>query len=107
MFTEWKWGFSRTHQLLLFCSSPTSWGFLRVEKAYELKALSFADDVAWWAEGRTDREVVYKLANTSKVVCNWAEDNSVAFDHRKWRLSFSVAEDVVLQFFFFCLFIHA
>jgi len=32
-----------------------------VEERADVKALSFVDDVAWWAEGRNETEVARKL----------------------------------------------
>jgi hypothetical protein len=43
--------------------------FKEAEGKYEVKGLSFADDVAWWTEGRDDQEVVDRLSRASEVAC--------------------------------------
>lgn len=48
-----------------------------------VKALSFADDISWWSEGKTEEEVAEKLTETSRVACEWASRNGVIFDHGK------------------------
>jgi hypothetical protein len=57
--------------------------FQEVEETCQVKGLSFADDVAWWAEGRNDQEVAERLSKASKAACSWASSNGVSFDHRK------------------------
>jgi len=58
--------------------------FDEVEKRYEgVKALSFADDISWWAEGKTDEEVAKKLSRASEVAEEWSSKNGVTFDHGK------------------------
>jgi hypothetical protein len=58
--------------------------FEEVERRCEgVKALSFMDDISWWAEGKTEEEVAAKLSQTSEVACEWASKNGVAFDHGK------------------------
>jgi hypothetical protein len=55
--------------------------FEEVEKVCEAKALSFADDVAWWAEGKNGKEVAERLAKASEAACDWADRNGMSFDH--------------------------
>jgi len=58
--------------------------FEEVEKRVEgVKALSFADDISWWAEGKTDKEVAAKLEKASEVLMTWGIENGVIFDHSK------------------------
>jgi len=51
-----------------------------VEERADVKALSFVDDVAWWAEGRNETEVARKLTNAATYAVEWASENAVAFD---------------------------
>jgi hypothetical protein len=62
--------------------------FKEVEETTQVKGLSFADDVAWWAEGKDDQEVADRLSRASETACRWARDNGVAFDHRKTEALF-------------------
>jgi len=48
-----------------------------------VKALSFADDISWWAEDKNEKEVVEELAEASKAAVSWGEENGIAFDHSK------------------------
>jgi len=58
--------------------------FEEVEKRVPgVKALSFADDISWWAEGKNDKEVAEKLAKASKAAVAWGEENGITFDHDK------------------------
>jgi ribonuclease HI len=54
--------------------------FEQVEQTCETKGLSFADDVALWVEGKTDKEVAEKLTKASEAACKWAATNGVEFD---------------------------
>jgi hypothetical protein len=55
-----------------------------VERAVPgIKGLSFADDIAWWAKGKDEKEVAAKLAEAAAASLDWAKDNGVAFDHGK------------------------
>jgi hypothetical protein len=62
--------------------------FQEVEKTCQVRGLSFADDVAWWAEGRNDREVAERLSKASKAACSWAGSNGGYFDHQKTEALF-------------------
>jgi hypothetical protein len=58
--------------------------FDEVERAVPgIKGLSFADDIAWWAEGKDQKVVAAKLAEAAAASLDWVKDNGVAFDHRK------------------------
>jgi len=58
--------------------------FEEVERRCEgVKALSFADDISWWAEGATDEEVAGRLSRVGEVAIEWAARNGVVFDHDK------------------------
>jgi len=58
--------------------------FEEVEKRVPgVKALSFADDISWWVEGKNDKEVAEKLAEATKAAVSLGEENGIAFDHGK------------------------
>jgi len=58
--------------------------FEEVERRCEgVKALSFADDISWWAEGATEEEVAGRLSKAGEVAGEWAAKNGVTFDHNK------------------------
>jgi len=40
-------------------------------KCKAVKALSFAHDISWWAEGKTDGEVAERLSKAAEVTCKW------------------------------------
>ncbi|HUC21058.1 MAG TPA: hypothetical protein VMR98_06250, partial [Candidatus Polarisedimenticolaceae bacterium] len=46
-------------------------------------ALSFVDDVAWWAGGKTENEVACSLERAAEASLTWAANNGIAFDHGK------------------------
>jgi len=48
-----------------------------------IKALSFVDDVAWWAQGKNDQEVAKKLEVAAGASLAWAARNGIVFDHGK------------------------
>jgi hypothetical protein len=48
-----------------------------------IRGLSFADDIAWWAEGGEEQEVTDRLAEAAKAAIGWAENNGVEFDRGK------------------------
>jgi len=48
-----------------------------------VKALSFVDDVAWWAGGKTEKEVARSLERAAEALLTWATNNGIAFDHGK------------------------
>jgi len=48
-----------------------------------VKALSFVDDVAWWAGGKMEKEVARSLERAAEASLTWAANNGIAFDHGK------------------------
>ena len=48
-----------------------------------VRALSFVDDVAWWASGKTEEEVAKNLEKAAAASLAWAADNGIAFDPEK------------------------
>ena len=54
-----------------------------VEERADFKALSFVDDVDWWAERRHETEVARKLTNAATYAVEWASENAVALDVEK------------------------
>jgi hypothetical protein len=48
-----------------------------------IRGLSFADDIAWWAEGSEEQEVADKLTEAAKAAIRWADNNGIAFDEGK------------------------
>jgi hypothetical protein len=63
--------------------------FDEVERAVPgIKGLSFAGDIAWWAEGEEDREVAVKLSQATATSLEWAANNGIAFGHRKTEAAF-------------------
>jgi len=58
--------------------------FDHVEEAcLGIQGLSFVDDVAWWAEGKSGKEVAEALGRAAEAALGWTADNGVAFDHAK------------------------
>jgi hypothetical protein len=53
-----------------------------------IKGLSFADDIAWWAEGQGDQEVAAKLSVAAAASLERATNNGVAFDQGKTEMAF-------------------
>jgi len=45
-----------------------------------IQGLSLVDDVAWWAEGKSEQEVA---RNLTEAVLDWARENGVSFDKAK------------------------
>jgi hypothetical protein len=66
--------------------------FQEVEETGQVKGLSFADDVAWWAEGRNDQEVAERLSRASEVACSWAGSNGypVITGRRCWNIAMKI-----------------
>jgi len=63
--------------------------FDRVEAACpSIQGLSFVDDVAWWAEGKSKKEVAEALGRVAGVAMDWAGTNGVTFDHAKTEAMF-------------------
>jgi len=56
-----------------------------VRERTDAKALSFVDDVAWWAEGTNETKVARKLTNAVTYAVEWASENAVAFGVDKNR----------------------
>jgi len=50
--------------------------------------LSFVDDIGWWVEGKNGEAVAAKLSEVAMAAINWAEQNSMAFDHGKMEAAF-------------------
>jgi len=53
-----------------------------------IQGLSFVDDVAWWAEGKSEKEVAEALGRAAEAALGWAADNGVTFDHAKKEAMF-------------------
>ena len=45
------------------------------------------DDVAWWAEGKSEKKVARTLSNAAEATLDWAE-NGVAYDKAKAEVMF-------------------
>jgi hypothetical protein len=55
-----------------------------VERAVPgIRGLSFADDIAWWAEGKGEQEMADRLAEAAEAAIGWAGNNGIAFDQGK------------------------
>ena len=52
-----------------------------------VEGLSFVDDVAWWAEGKSEKKVARTLSNAAEATLDWAE-NGVAYDKAKAEVMF-------------------
>jgi len=48
-----------------------------------VQGLSFVDDVAWWADGKTEKETAEALGKAVATALEWAGRNGVNFDHAK------------------------
>jgi hypothetical protein len=58
--------------------------FEEVEKVIPgIRALAFTDDVAWWVEGKDDREVAARLGTAAETAIGRGERNGIAFDQEK------------------------
>jgi len=53
-----------------------------------IQGLSFVDDLAWWAEGKSERELARRLSNAADATLDWARENGVAFDKAKIEATF-------------------
>ena len=53
-----------------------------------IQGLSFVDDVAWWAEGKSEKEVAEALGRAAEAALDWAADNGVTFDRAKTEAMF-------------------
>ena len=63
--------------------------FDQVEAAYPgVQGLSFVDDVAWWADGKTEKEVAEALGKAATVALDWNGENRVTFDQAKTEAMF-------------------
>ena len=64
--------------------------FGKVERKVEgVKALSFADDISWWADGKTDEEVADKPTRAAKVAGEWGVSNGVGARNPEIRMPHS------------------
>jgi len=52
------------------------------------QGLSFVDNVAWWAEGKSKKEVAEAFGRVAGVALGWAWVNRVTFDHAKAEAMF-------------------
>ena len=46
------------------------------------------DDVAWWAEGKSEEEVAGALSRAAEAALGWARENGVTFDQSKTEAMF-------------------
>ena len=53
-----------------------------------VQGLSFVDDVAWWAEGKSEKEAAEALGKAVEAALDWARSNGVTFDHAKTEAMF-------------------
>jgi len=53
-----------------------------------VQGLSFVDDVAWWADGKTEKEVAEALGRAAMAALDWARENGVTFDQAKTEAMF-------------------
>jgi len=62
-----------------------------------IQGLSFVDDVAWWAEGKSEKEVAEALGRAAEAALDWAADNGVTFDHAKTEAMFLSSDEGSLR----------
>ena len=63
--------------------------FDHVEEACPgVQGLSIVDDVAWWAEGKSEKETAEALGRAAEATLEWAENNGITFDHAKTEAMF-------------------
>ena len=53
-----------------------------------IQGLSFLDDVAWWADGKTEKEVAEALGRAATAALEWGKENAVTFDLAKTEAMF-------------------
>jgi len=58
------------------------------DKCPGVQGLSFVDDVAWWADGKTEKETTEALGKAAEAALEWAGRNGVKFDHAKTEAMF-------------------
>ena len=46
------------------------------------------DDVAWWAEGKSEQEIARNLTEAADAALDWARENGVAFGKAKMEAMF-------------------
>jgi len=66
-----------------------SWIFDYMEEACPgVQGLSIVDDVAWWADGKSEKEAAEALGRAAEAALEWAGNNRVTFDHAKTEAMF-------------------
>jgi len=53
-----------------------------------VQGLSFVDDVAWWADGKTEKEVAEALGKAATAALDWSRENGITFDRAKTEAMF-------------------
>jgi len=53
-----------------------------------VQGLSFVDDVAWWTDGKSEKETAEALGKVAEAALGWAGRNGVKFDHAKTEAMF-------------------
>jgi len=53
-----------------------------------VQGLSFVDNVAWWADEKSEKEVAEALARAATAALDWARENGVTFDQAKTEAMF-------------------
>jgi len=53
-----------------------------------VQGLSFVDDVAWWADGKSEKEVAEALVRTATAALEWSGENGITFDRAKTEAMF-------------------
>jgi len=53
-----------------------------------IQGLSFVEDVAWRAEGKSEKEIARRLSNAADATLDYAKENGVAFDKAKAEAMF-------------------
>jgi len=53
-----------------------------------VQGLSFVDGVAWWAEGKSEKETAEALGRAADSALEWADNNGITFDHAKTEAMF-------------------
>ena len=53
-----------------------------------VQGLSFVDGVAWWADGKSEKEVAEELGRAATAALEWSQDNGITFDRAKTEAMF-------------------
>jgi len=53
-----------------------------------VQGLSFVDDVAWWVDGKSEKEVAEALGRAAMTALDWSRKNGVTFDRTKTETMF-------------------